>query len=427
MAESTTYHYDVFISYSHADRLWVWNRLLPRLEQSGLSVCIDDRDFAIGTPTLINLEQAIDSSRHIIVVLTPNWIESEWTEFESLIVGSTDPAGRRQRLLPIMLRTCQPPARIAMLTYADFRVPQSRNQQFQRLLQQLRTNSTKIIQSSYERAPFVVGPPITNPQYFFGRERELRRIFNVLKRTPLQNTMVTGPRRSGKTSLLLHLRNITTHQAELRLGQRVDWVPPPDRYKWVFLDFQDPRLSSRERVLQYLLEQLNFPIAIPCTMEYFMDVTSRNLRTPTVILMDEIDVAIERYTELDVRFWEGLRSLGTNHVEGNLAFILAAHSSVDELARYRSVGSPFFNIFGYNTVLKPLLEVEARELIASSPIRFPVADVEWIIERSGNWPMLLQLLCFERLCALENNESGNDWRSEALQQLAPFQNLLQNS
>ena len=45
MAETQEYRYDVFISYSHADQAWVCGELLPRLEEAGLKVCIDQRDF----------------------------------------------------------------------------------------------------------------------------------------------------------------------------------------------------------------------------------------------------------------------------------------------------------------------------------------------------------------------------------------------
>ena len=51
-----------------------------------------------------------------------------------------------------------------------------------------------------ELAPFIVGPPITHPRQFFGREQELKRIFGVWKRSPLQNIAVIGLHRSGKTS-----------------------------------------------------------------------------------------------------------------------------------------------------------------------------------------------------------------------------------
>jgi hypothetical protein len=84
------------------------------------------------------------------------------------------------------------------------------------------------------------------------------------------------------------------------------------------------------------------------------------------------------------------------------------------------LGSPFFNIFGYTAVLPPLTEAEARQLIASSPIPFSAADVAWLLQQSGCWPMPLQILCRERLMALEEGETGGAWRAEALRQIEPF-------
>lgn len=113
-------HYDVFISYSHADADWVCDWLWPRLEAAGLHVCLDRRDFDVGVPSLVNMERAVDHSRHTLLVLTPAWVASEWTAFEQLLTQTEDPAGRRRRLLPLLLQPCQAPRRIAMLTYADF-------------------------------------------------------------------------------------------------------------------------------------------------------------------------------------------------------------------------------------------------------------------------------------------------------------------
>lgn len=129
--------YDVFISYSHTDRAWVTGHLLPALESARLKVCIDFRDFEIGTPSLVNMERAVEHSRHTLLVMTPAWVKSEWTEFESLLAGTADPAGRRRKLVPLMLKSCQPPARIAMLTYADLTDPDAREQHLAELLHNL--------------------------------------------------------------------------------------------------------------------------------------------------------------------------------------------------------------------------------------------------------------------------------------------------
>jgi hypothetical protein len=71
-----------------------------------------------------------------------------------------------------------------------------------------------------------------------------------------------------------------------------------------------------------------------------------------------------------------------------------------------------------------LLETEAYQLIASSPIPFTEEDRTWILEQSHCYPLLLQILCRERLFDLEEGDSSNAWQAEGLQQLAPFLHLL---
>jgi hypothetical protein len=137
-----------------------------------------------------------------------------------------------------------------------------------------------------------------------------------------------------------------------------------------------------------------------------------------------MEVALQRYPELDDAFWESLRSLATNQVNGNLAFILASAERPYDLAQHSGYGSPFFNIFGYTATLGPLTEAEAQALIASSPLPFTAEDTDWIMQESGRWPILLQILCRECLLALEEGETGDHWRQEALRQMAPFSRLL---
>ncbi|MBW4497108.1 MAG: ATP-binding protein [Oscillatoria princeps RMCB-10] len=277
-----------------------------------------------------------------------------------------------------------------------------------------------------ELSPFITGNPITHPRHFFGRNYELQRIFGLLKRHPLQNAAIIGKKRTGKTSLLHYLKNITTTPpAELRPGQKSDWLPHPERYRWIFADFQDTRRHSREGLLRYILECLGVPVPNPCDLDRFMDAVGDKLHSPTVILLDEIGVALQRCPELDDGFWECLRSWATNYAGGNLAFVLAAPESPVELAHNTGHSSPFFNIFGYSATLGPLTEAEARELIAGSPMTFPDEDVEWILTQSGRWPLLVQILCQERWVSFEHGQTGDGWRKEGLQQIQPFKHLLE--
>jgi hypothetical protein len=246
-------------------------------------------------------------------------------------------------------------------------------------------------------------------------------LFNLLRQRPLQNAAIIGPRRSGKTSLLHYLKSITTTPpAQLRPSQPHDWLTNPAAYRWVFVDFQDARLGNRQNLLRYLLAEMGLPVPDACQLDTFLDIVVEHLHMPTVILLDEIGVAMERYPELDDAFWESLRSLATNQVEGNLAYILSSHEPPAVLAQYRGMGSPFFNIFGYTAVLGPLSEPAARELIATSPLPFSDDDTAWMLAQTNGWPMPLQILCREGLLALEEGETGEAWRVDSLKQAGPF-------
>jgi len=277
--------------------------------------------------------------------------------------------------------------------------------------------------TAWHNSPFVIGPPITEPSQFFGREYILKRIFDVWKYTPLQHIAIVGLKRSGKTSLLHYLRRIIDMSPEqLRPNQRHDWLIPG--YQWVFVDFQDPRMCYQESLLRHILIELDMPIPEPCDLVSFMEIIDQYLETPSLILLDEIGAGLTS-PDLDEQFWWGMRSLGSNHAGGKLGFLFTAHQPPEEMIVDDNKPSPFFNIFGHVLNLGPFTENEARNLIASSPQAFSDSDTEWILAKSGYWPALLQILCHSRLTALEENQSTNNWQIEATRRIKPYLYLLQ--
>lgn len=133
-----SFQYDVFISYSRQDGEWVRNVLLPRLEAARLRVAIDKLTFEFGVSRMVNIERAIDASRHTLIILTPDWVVDQWNEFEGLLTGSDDPAGQRRKLVPCQLKPCELPKRISMLTAADLTDPHDRDMLLNRLVESLR-------------------------------------------------------------------------------------------------------------------------------------------------------------------------------------------------------------------------------------------------------------------------------------------------
>jgi hypothetical protein len=136
------FHYDTFISYSHHDKDWVHSQLLLRLENAGVRVCIDFRDFEPGAPSLTEMERAVLQSHKTLLVLTPAYLVSQWTEFENLLVQALDPAARQRRLLPLLLKSCEIPLRLKFLVYLDFTDLNSIDAQIDRLVAAIKSDAS---------------------------------------------------------------------------------------------------------------------------------------------------------------------------------------------------------------------------------------------------------------------------------------------
>ena len=80
-------HFDVFISYSHEDRDYVENNLLRGLESAEDSelrykVCVHSRDWNVGEDIPSQIFRSVEDSRKTIIVLSQNYVESQWSDME---------------------------------------------------------------------------------------------------------------------------------------------------------------------------------------------------------------------------------------------------------------------------------------------------------------------------------------------------------
>lgn len=138
---SNAFRYDAFISYSHHDAEWVQGWLLPRLEARGLKVCIDFRDFQPGATSVTEMERAVLQSRKTVLVLTAAYLAGEWTEFESVLAQTLDPAAHRRRVQPLLVEKTPLPPRLAILVYIDFTRPDRADWQLERLVSAIQAES----------------------------------------------------------------------------------------------------------------------------------------------------------------------------------------------------------------------------------------------------------------------------------------------
>jgi TolB protein len=124
MSNPAEFVYDVFVSYSHEDKDWVESQLLPRLKAARIArrkvrVCIDKECFQAGVPVLDEIRRAITTSAKTLVVLSPAYLNSGWSNFEYTLQRTIDMQDRAHRLIPVLLRPCDLPPDIASLIYID--------------------------------------------------------------------------------------------------------------------------------------------------------------------------------------------------------------------------------------------------------------------------------------------------------------------
>ena len=89
----TSYKYDAFVLYSSIpnDRLWVHYKLRSELENVyGFRLCIHHRDFLAGIDIIDNIEDAIRSSRKVLVIMSENFMNSDWCVEEVHMTMSVD-------------------------------------------------------------------------------------------------------------------------------------------------------------------------------------------------------------------------------------------------------------------------------------------------------------------------------------------------
>ncbi|VDI62775.1 toll-like receptor 13 [Mytilus galloprovincialis] len=100
------YEYHAFIVYCDADRNWVHNVCVKKLEnEEGMKICIHHRDFDIGEPVTGNIEKYMGKCRKVIVVMSNNFAESEWCQWEVDLVHERRRRQGKGVSLLIMLRS----------------------------------------------------------------------------------------------------------------------------------------------------------------------------------------------------------------------------------------------------------------------------------------------------------------------------------
>lgn len=99
-----TFLYDVFVSYSDQNRNWVLDEFIPNVEKrESINVCLHERDFQVGFGILENIVSCMDRSRCLLLLVSENFLSSQWCQFEMNLAQHRLLETRREKLILVLL------------------------------------------------------------------------------------------------------------------------------------------------------------------------------------------------------------------------------------------------------------------------------------------------------------------------------------
>ncbi|MCG7994265.1 MAG: toll/interleukin-1 receptor domain-containing protein [Candidatus Thiodiazotropha taylori] len=110
----------VFISYSHADGFIV-NKLAAHLVKHNANVWVDTWELNVGDSILNRVQDAIQESSALLVILSKASVESEWCKKELSAGLMRELDEKRVVVLPILVEDCEIPLFLREKMYADLR------------------------------------------------------------------------------------------------------------------------------------------------------------------------------------------------------------------------------------------------------------------------------------------------------------------
>ena len=255
------------------------------------------------------------------------------------------------------------------------------------------------------RNPYLNRSMIRSVGEFHGRRRELQRIMSRIGALTPQSVSLVGERRMGKSSLLWHLSQPEIYR---------DHLDDPDRYVFLFIDFQGQQHLDQSGFCQVFGHNLQhaagdrLQVSMPAQLSE-LEGTAQELNRAgihLVCLFDEFET-VTRNAEFGSEFFGALRSLANSY---NVAYITASRRRLQDLCHNQEISeSPFFNIFSELRV-GAMTEAEIRNLISQPSEAAGVAleaTVDLITPLGGRLPFFTQIACsaaFECLTEADHRE-----------------------
>lgn len=260
--------------------------------------------------------------------------------------------------------------------------------------------------------PFYHRGAIRRASEFYGRSDDITQILGLLRNG--QSVSLIGPRRIGKSSLLIHLS-----RPEVRASLSLD----PPHALFVMLDCQEFGGSPPEELYEALYDavydaaevaQLKIkdggqsPGTYRALDRLLNQITKQQVGI--IVALDEFEL-LAANQHLTPYFFARLRGLTTKY---GLAYLTASQRPLFAItAEEEILSSPFFNIF-VTTPLGLFSKEEARGLLThrleDNPVRFSPELIDYLINLVGPHPFFLHIAGYHAYQAIAQ---GNRLDGEA--------------
>lgn len=233
------------------------------------------------------------------------------------------------------------------------------------------------IKPAYTPNPFTWRKGITAADAFFNRENEQLTLRDLIHTR--QNCQIVGPRRIGKTSLLLEVER-ALHNWE-------------EKAVIAYIDLHDARCYTLLGWLGRVSKKLSWAkpaMSLPEFNERIEEMVSRNVLP--VLCLDEFEEFTMRRDHFNRDFFMNLRHSGNQ----GMAIITASQKHLNELTEPDDPTSPFYNTFPL-LKLGPLGKEDLNDflsLLRPNIPPFEPAEKEAIRAFSKGYPLALQVACF---------------------------------
>ena len=110
--------FDFFLSYTRSDERWAeWIAFV--LEEAGYKVQLQAWDFQPGANFVLEMHKAAAGSDRTLIVLSPEFLTSQFTPPEWAAAFAQDPTGAKRKLVPVRVLPCEPPGLLESIVYVD--------------------------------------------------------------------------------------------------------------------------------------------------------------------------------------------------------------------------------------------------------------------------------------------------------------------